>query len=187
MQFRYKCEDKSFLFCFCNKCCQFFDSEEILDKHNIWTHTDYKVLEDNEEKLLKCEAFTHKTDFPIDQLMHLDKIKYECEICGDTFGLESILTTHRNTHKLPPILSEKNKLVNRMTHNNKKEKRIHTGKSPYKCRSCSREFSRQSTFSRHRRLHIIEKGYGCKKCNTHYSSHYYLMLHKMRIHDMLHR
>ncbi|XP_070569171.1 zinc finger protein 493-like [Ptychodera flava] len=83
--------------------------------------------------------------------------KWNCNICGKTFGnhwrLERHKMTHSNTRPFPCEYCGKSF---RFQSHLAAHLRIHTGEKPFKCNLCGKAFRQSATMHRHRKLHLMK-------------------------------
>ncbi|KAK9736165.1 Zinc finger, C2H2 type [Popillia japonica] len=78
-------DDQSFLFCFCNNCYQFFDTEDQLKEHKMTLHC-HEQLYDKETNTYNCKICSGKFQTKIEILEHrlTHEGDFTCEVCNLT-------------------------------------------------------------------------------------------------------
>ncbi|KAI4460612.1 krab and zinc finger domain-containing [Holotrichia oblita] len=162
----------------CEICKKRFKTNPSLQNHQT-VHTD--------EKPFSCKlcdkSFKGLNNLKLHELRH-DNIKdFVCDICGKAFIDKAGLSSHSVTHKTDPDVPcpECGKMFRHEVKMKNHRKMMHSGKRPYVCDYCGRDFRCKQVLVNHVRIHTGEKPFTCKICSKSFRQRTVLNLH-MRTH-----
>jgi uncharacterized Zn-finger protein len=101
---------------------------------------------------------------------------FVCDICGQSYKYQMILTEHKKTHT-KIYKCEICKKAYSHNSNLAIHKRVHTGEKPYKCGICKKAFISSGALSDHKRVQTGEKPYSCDVCQKFYAYNTQLSRH----------
>ena len=137
----------------------------------------------NNEKI-KCEHCDHETDNPNSMKVHAtkhDEAKFMCDVCSKKFKSARYLRSHK-------LRDHDNKYLLPCSHCDKKFKNRYklqahmsyvTGKMPYQCRICKRDYLWISALRKHfDHHHMGELLFECRMCNYKSNNRWAIKAHK---------
>lgn len=181
--------DTSFLFCFCNKCYEFFDTEELLEAHNAAKH-----IIDNRQSQIRTDGGKprpaasptciapqpHHSYISVPQAVYhaipitRTQLEHKCLICGQKYPSTDLLVNHMYTHE---DNAETQMLKCTYCDQMSIHSKTHTGEKQFKCSYCQKSFTRIG--DRHQRNHWNDK-YRCYQCGKIFSKRAYLIAHNKK-------
>ncbi|KAF0753102.1 zinc finger protein 616-like [Aphis craccivora] len=117
----------------------------------------------------------------------LKKLKYVCEICGNTFTRQSNLIVHQKIHTLQKeyVCNICNKAFIQKTNLKNHQHSIHIDERPHRCDICDKSFSIKSLLNKHRLIHTGERPYKCGHCKKSFLSSSHRTKHIRSVHDKI--
>lgn len=150
----------------CNECLNWYSDKELLKKHKCLVHT--KI--NNELSCDICpKKFQSIRGLTIHKTLHniKSKEKISCKICDRTFSVMSNLTYHMKYHKSDVCYYCNSGFCNlNMMKVHIKEN--HSGKKPYCCSYCHKNFNVRKVLLRHKRIvhGVFNDIYFCGMCKN---------------------
>lgn len=142
------------------------------------------TVQKREVNVQKWEVNVQKKDVSLHNALKISNLaniaestdKMECKVCGLEFVTQSQLIHHAKQHR--DIIRcwkcrEEFPSAERLNFHMKLE---HKGENPYKCETCSREFTQYNNLRRHQRVHR-ENLYKCNLCDREFNEEFYLKMH----------
>ena len=137
----------------CLLCGYSCDKIGALERHMV-THTKVRAF-----KCSDCEkSFTRKChlDRHIKTIHRVGESKHECKICNKIYNCRYVLIRH--------------------------VKSVHDKIKSFVCPQCGRKFAESSHLTRHMRIHTRDNLYKCKFCSKSYTRPYSLSQHEVKNH-----
>jgi uncharacterized Zn-finger protein len=181
----------------CKCCLRPFSSKHNARLHEL-THKTWEELEGEtvyHEKCGQChKIFFNNKHFQEHSDMHKGTKRYKCTTCNKAFTLQHHLTSHLHVH----LGAEEKAKVKAGWKNNcyfcsKKFDRpslliihmvIHTMEKPFKCITCRKTFTENSSLTKHKRCHSEEtrSAFKCDTCEKSFTQKVNLSTHHKTVH-----
>lgn len=156
-------DSKSFWFCVCSLCNEFFDTKRLLDMHKIEIHHQPSCF-------IPHEVVKVENNFA------------SCVVCKEEFSCPDDLVSHQRSEHVvtfTEILLENNAdpnfLFEQIYTKGKSPERIYD-KTYFDCEVCGEQFEQHSALIAHQELHI--KPYKCFFCHLDFFSKRHLVVHQ---------
>ncbi len=157
----------------CSICEEWFSSRIELRMHKT-IHPEITAFNCPE-----CDAtFSYKAGLRAHRLTHLKVKSHACDLCTKTFTSWSLLSKHRSTHirKFSCRICGK---TYPSAYKLKVHRFVHSGKTNYKCPSCSESFLRIVDFNRHVERTHPEQFVKCDICPALFTSEIWMKRHRI--------
>lgn len=156
-------------------------------KENLCLELEYNKSENYSKEMYNDTTMVKTTDNSrvsnvVKVNEQLKKLKYVCEICGNTFTRQSNLIVHQKIHTSQKeyLCNICNKAFIQKINLKNHQRSIHTGERPHRCDFCDKSFSIKSSLNKHRLIHTGEKPHVCDVCGQSFTQRINLIVHTRR-------
>lgn len=180
---------------FCDKCCTYFKNRRALYDHKRTAHlqlpkehlSNYVFDENSQIFLCKICKFQAGIKKDIESHVLTHEQAFTCEVCGITVYSAYKYSAHLYQHdklagyKCPLCDFKRNERSAVMVH----IKKVHLGRSTYKCKHCGKGFDYIEHYKEHENSHVTTQAVSCVVCKKEFAYTKYLIYHQLNAHRVL--